>query len=117
MPKDEWEPIAAILLAIERLEHLTAGKTLDDYLDDWATRLAVERAIEVISEATRRIAPERLSSRPEIDWRRVVGIGNVLRHDYHRIVDRVIFEVATERIGEVKIAILAIAATLDEPET
>jgi len=41
----------------------------------------------------------------------------VLRHDCHRIVDRVIFEVATERIGEVKIAILAIAATLDEPET
>jgi uncharacterized protein with HEPN domain len=76
----------------------------------------VERAIEIISEACRRIPPERLRARPEVDWPRVFGIGNVLRHDYHRIVDRVIFEVATERMQDLKTAVLAIAATLDEPD-
>jgi uncharacterized protein with HEPN domain len=110
------DPLAAIIEAIERIEALMTGKTLDIYLDDWALRLAVERAIEIISEASRRIPPSLREQGPEIDWSKIFGIGNILRHDYHKIVDRVIFEVATERMRDLKIAVLAIAASLDGPE-
>jgi uncharacterized protein with HEPN domain len=40
----------------------------------------------MISEASRRL-PDQLKDRyPEIPWKKVAGIGNVLRHDYENVV-------------------------------
>jgi uncharacterized protein with HEPN domain len=47
------------------------------------TRLAVERLLEVISEASRFIPPEVKSQETGIDWRRLADLGNWLRHAYH----------------------------------
>ncbi len=42
-------------------------------------------AIEIISEASRRL-PDTLKARhSDIPWRKVAGIGNVLRHNYEDI--------------------------------
>jgi uncharacterized protein with HEPN domain len=43
-----------------------------------------------------------------------MGIGNVLRHEYHRISDAVVWNVETEYLPSLKAAILAIDANLDE---
>jgi uncharacterized protein with HEPN domain len=44
-----------------------------------------------------------------------MGIGNVLRHEYRRIVNEAMFDTATKDLPVLKIAILAIDADLDEP--
>ncbi len=49
-------------------------------------------------------------------WRKIRGIGNVLRHDYDDVVDEVIYGIATEDLPILKTAVLAIAASLDEPD-
>jgi len=48
------------------------------------TRLAVERLIEVISEASRFIPPELKDKEPGINWRGLADLGNRLRHACHR---------------------------------
>ena len=65
---------------------------------------------------SRRLPAELRDSRPEIDWKQVLGIGNVLRHDYDDIVDEIIYRAVVEKLPPLKIAILAIEASLDEPE-
>ena len=40
------------------------------------------RGIEIILEASRAIPDDIKGTRPEIPWRKVAGIGNVMRHDY-----------------------------------
>jgi uncharacterized protein with HEPN domain len=54
----------------------------------------VERGAEIVSEASRRL-PDALKSRhPQIPWKRVAGIGNVLRHDYDVVSARVLWNLA-----------------------
>ncbi len=43
---------------------------------------AVERAFEILSEASRHLPPELKARYPDINWRGIADIGNVLRHAY-----------------------------------
>jgi uncharacterized protein with HEPN domain len=47
-------------------------------------RLAVERSLEIISEASRFIPDDRKAKDPDINWRALSDLGNWLRHAYHR---------------------------------
>lgn len=70
-----------ILDTITRLQAKTSGRTFAEFEADWELRFVVERGIEIISEASRRLPADLKATRPEIEWRSIAGIGNVLRHD------------------------------------
>ena len=71
--------------AVERLQSLMQDVTLVAFGDDWQRQWLVERGIEIISEASRHL-PEDLKARhPGIPWRKVAGVGNILRHNYESI--------------------------------
>jgi uncharacterized protein with HEPN domain len=77
-------------------------------------RWIVQRAIEIISEASRAIPEELKRARPEIPWPQVRGIGNILRHEYQGLSDPIIWRVVTDELPRLKTAIEAIADALDE---
>jgi uncharacterized protein with HEPN domain len=66
-----------ILETIERVQAKVAGRSFAEFQADWEFRFVVQRAIEIISEATRRLPSELKDQRPEIRWRSVAGIGSV----------------------------------------
>ncbi len=101
-----------ILDTIARVETKIAGKQFEEFQADWEFRFAVQRAIEIVSEATRRLPEELKSTRPEIRWRSVAAIGNILRHEYHTISDRVVWNAVHEDFPPLKAAIEAITASL-----
>ena len=80
-----------ILDTITRVELKIKGKSFEEFQADWEFRFVLQRAIEVVSEATRRLPDELKVTRPEIRWRSIAAIGNVLRHEYHTISDRVVW--------------------------
>jgi len=90
------------------------GKTIDDFGADWLLRHGVQRGIEIISEAARRIPPELQARQPNIPWAQIMGIGNVLRHEYHRVSDTVVWNVVQDHLQPLKAAVEAIDAALDE---
>src|SRR5438105_3598478 len=102
-----------ILETIERVQIKTAGKTFAQFEADWELRFIVQRAIEIISEATRRLPDQLKVTRPEIEWRSVAGIGNVLRHEYHTVSDKIVRNVVQGDLPPLKTAIVAIATTLE----
>ena len=110
------ETFGELLGEIERVQSFLGAMTLEAYCADWATKRITERAVSIISEASRRLPQEICDQAPQVPWRKVRGIGNVLRHDYDDIVDEVIYGIATEDLLVLKAAVLAIAASLDEPE-
>jgi uncharacterized protein with HEPN domain len=82
-------PVPSLTDIVEAIEHLrrevVRSLSLTDFEGNWQTRWIVEGGVEIISEASRRL-PEELKTRHQgIPWRRVAGIGNVLRHDYQAI--------------------------------
>ena len=74
-----------ILDAIEHIRAEMAGVSIEAFEADWRKRWLVERGVEIISEASRRLTEELKARHPEIPWAKVAGIGNVLRHEYEGI--------------------------------
>ena len=84
----------AIIADIRNIRAFVAGYDFDAYSDDLKTRYAVERAILNISEAVRNFEKfgrqadpgfDLVSVSPDIEWAKIKGIGNVMRHDYENV--------------------------------
>jgi uncharacterized protein with HEPN domain len=87
-----------IIEAIERIRSVMEGMTLDAFEADWQKQWLVERGVEVLSEASRHLTDELKNRHPEIPWRKVAGVGNVLRHDYASIAPPVMWTLARENL-------------------
>ena len=103
-----------IIETIDRILAATAGKTFDEFEADWLVSFATQRAIEIISEATRHIPDEKLNNFPDIPWKRVRGIGNILRHEYHKTADDVIWAVVTQNLPPLRAAVAGILREMGE---
>jgi len=103
-----------ILENIERVQTRMVGVGFAELEGNWELRFAVQRAIEIISEASRRLPEDLKKLRPEINWRRAAGIGNVLRHDYQTVSDKVIWDVVQQDLALLKSAVEAIAKAVDD---
>ncbi|HEX2556337.1 MAG TPA: HepT-like ribonuclease domain-containing protein [Microvirga sp.] len=68
--------------AIEKLGLLLSNHTEDDIRGDFIRSAALERLVEIVSEASRRVEPAWKDEHPHIPWKEIAGIGNILRHDY-----------------------------------
>jgi uncharacterized protein with HEPN domain len=94
--------------AMAIIERRVTGKTLADLAADDVLRDAIERRIEVISEASRRL-PEGMKARhPEVPWHNVAGIGNVLRHEYYSVNLDIIWRIATQDLRPLAAAVDAL---------
>jgi len=56
-----------------------------DFKKDVKTHSAVIRQIEVMGEATKRISDSFKANHPEIAWRKVAGMRDILIHGYDRV--------------------------------
>jgi uncharacterized protein with HEPN domain len=77
--------------AIERLRRLCDGQTIDAFELDWQSQWLVERGVEIISEASRHLPDDMKARHPDIPWKKVAGIGNVLRHDYGNVAPAILW--------------------------
>ena len=86
--------LADIVEAIGRIRIVLGVATLEAFEADWEKQWLVERGVEIVSEASRHLPPELKARHPEIPWRKVAGIGNVLRHNYETIAAAVMWKLA-----------------------
>jgi uncharacterized protein with HEPN domain len=114
--KDDRSPLIDILNAISAVRTWIESRTYDDYLKDHMLRAAIERQVEIVSEASRRI-PDRLKAmRADIPWRDVASVGNILRHRYATISDPAIWSIVVLDLPALEVAINAMLRSLD-PKT
>ncbi len=77
---------------IDAIESFVAKMNFDGFKQDRKTVYAVTRALEIISEATRRLPEELKARHPEVDWPAVAAAGNVYRHEYEVVDERQLWE-------------------------
>jgi len=98
---------------IESLSNELAGLAFETYRESYGLRRTTERAIQIISEAARAL-PEDLRARyPSAPWADIIAIGNPLRHEYHRIDDKVLWETATVDLSKLQPIILQMLAEFE----
>ncbi|MBF8284725.1 MAG: hypothetical protein HW378_3640 [Anaerolineales bacterium] len=74
-----------ILQAARRIREGLGGVAKDAFLKDWMRHSAVVRQIEIIGEATKRLSEEFRNSHPEIPWRSMTGMRDVVIHGYDHV--------------------------------
>lgn len=102
-------PRARLLHIRDEIEGVTAtlhGVTFDAYLKSYAQRRAVERALQIVSEAARALPLELIARYPEAPWPKIISLGNVLRHEYQNLNDAQLWEVATVHLAALRPVIL-----------
>lgn len=84
--------------AMEGAMQLTSGSDYKRCDGDWAMQRAVERALEIISEAGRHLPDQYKQLGPEIPWRQIAAIGNLLPHEYQRADSLLIWNIVIEHL-------------------
>jgi uncharacterized protein with HEPN domain len=99
-PAHLWDMIEAAQAVVE----FTGNLTLDEFLaagrEREIIRLAVERELEILGEAARRVSPRFRNEHPEIPWKEIVGLRNVISHEYDKVNYTAIYRIVRERIPE-----------------
>src|SRR5437868_12839550 len=74
-----------ILFHIEGISASLYGVAFERFVDSYQLQRTVERGIEIISEAVKSLPHSMLSRHLEIEWQKIIGIGNILRHEYQHV--------------------------------
>lgn len=106
--------IEEILQAMNGILSATENRTFEDFRADWLLQRGVERALEIISEASRHLPDTLLETAPEIQWKQIRAIGNILRHQYHAVAEDIVWAVVTDHIRPLKIAVERLREELDK---
>jgi uncharacterized protein with HEPN domain len=104
--------LSQMLQAIRDVRSFTEGIAYADFQADAKTRLAVERCVEIIAEAARRLPDAVQTACPDIPWEDIKGIGNILRHGYDKVDDRIIWTVIERHLSPLEEALEEIAKSL-----
>ena len=79
-----------MLVACNDILGFTEGVNIDGFNDNKLIRFAVERQHIVVGEAASHISDTMRAAYTDIEWRNIIGLRNILAHDYGEIlVDRV----------------------------
>jgi len=105
--KNSAQRLRDILDNIDLVEAFTSGLAYADFESDRKTVYAVVRALEIISESTRRLPDELKERYPDIDWVAVAAAGNVYRHEYEGVDEALIWH--TARNGTQALRLMAVA--------
>ncbi len=94
-----------ILDAMEKIGDFTRGVSFEDFSSDEKTVSAVRDKLSIIGEATKHIPPDIREAHPEIPWKEMAGMRDILTHAYFRTDLSMLYKTAVKRVPEQKLLI------------
>jgi uncharacterized protein with HEPN domain len=79
--------------AAEKVLRFTQGLDLARFVDDEKTFDAVVRNLEIIGEAAKHMPAEVQARYPEVEWRSIAGLRDIVAHEYFGIDEDILWDI------------------------
>lgn len=116
VPRSVLLRLTDIRAAISEIDNLVQGAAFETFAHNWGMQRAAERGLEIISEASRHIPEGYKALAPEIPWRQIAAIGNLLRHEYQRADSSATWNIVIEHLPRLGAAVDQLIATANDRE-
>lgn len=87
-----------ILEAIDKIEEYIADIPFEVFLVENKTKDAVVRNLEIIGEASKNISEEIKQKYDDVEWRKIIGLRNIVVHDYFGVDYEIVWQIITNEL-------------------
>jgi uncharacterized protein with HEPN domain len=115
MEADQLGRLRDILEASRLIASYVKDTAEADFRSDTQKQDAVVRRIEIIGEAAAHLSEETRRAVPELPFRKMRGMRNIVAHDYANVDLNIVWQVATVHVPEVCALLEKFFATQEQP--
>ena len=118
MQPEERDPayLWDMLEAAREVEAMLEDYDLAAFMADRVMMRAIERSVEIMGEAARRVSKTYRDTHTEIPWREIIGQRNILAHEYGQIDHEILYKTATEDVPDLIVIVQDLLPPLDEDD-
>ena len=98
MPRDYRVYLDEILQAIGKIRRYTTGMSLEAFSTDDMAVDAVVRNLEVIGEAVKQLPEQVRSKHPDVEWKKIAGLRDILIHVYFGVDVEIVWDVVQNKL-------------------
>ena len=102
-----------IIDAINEIENYLQDSDLDIFVANSMMFNATLRQLEIIGEACNRLSEDILSNNPNIPWARIIGLRNLVIHEYFGVDDLTIWNVIKINLPDLKEKVTLLISKID----
>ena len=115
MKKEPVIFIEHILESIGLIEEYIKKTTKDEFFNSTQLQDCVMRRIEIIGEAAGNLPEQIQKGEPEIDWRKITGLRNILIHEYFGINLPIVWDVVQNKLDPLETVCRRLLERVAEP--
>ena len=102
MKKDPQVYLSHVMQSIQMIEKYLEGISEEEFLKSEEKQDLITRRLEIIGEAVKQLPEEFKNQHPEVPWRDIGDMRNVLIHVYFDIDYTIVWMTATKLVPELK---------------
>jgi uncharacterized protein with HEPN domain len=110
MPRDYRACLEDALEAVDKIARYVSGLTRDQFAANEEKVDAVVRNLEVLGEAFKQIPMAICSAHPEIEWKKVAGLRDILIHRYFGVDLDIVWDVISTKLPALRTSLRMILA-------
>ena len=116
MSKDTRVYFEDILESVSQIEKYTNKITCEEFLKNTLIQDAVTRRLEIIGEAVKKVPQDIRDLYPDVPWRNIAGMRDILIHEYSGVNLKRVWKVVKSDMPNLKKCVIEIIGKMDEQQ-
>jgi len=108
MPRDDKLYLEDIIQSIEKIEEYKKGFTFPKLRESNLVLDAILYNLQIIGEAAKHISDDVRKIYPDVEWRKIAGLRDIVAHEYYGISLEIIWDVIQNKLPPLHTAIIKI---------